>query len=104
MERVDFACRELETNREVIRGRARDNKTVYKRWIIACFLYKLGLNYSQIGRKLNRDHQTIMHALDNSTTSMWDIAYHILVKYDDYIAPKKKVPNYKNSKFEVIRC
>lgn len=104
MERVEFACRELGVKKEVIIGRTRTNKVVAKRWIVICFLFKLGLNYNQIGRKVQRDHQTIMHALSQADSTLWDIAYHIMVKYEDYISPKKKVPNYKNSKIEVVKC
>jgi chromosomal replication initiation ATPase DnaA len=101
---LEWVCDELDVDRDVITGKSKFGSIVAKRWIIACFLYKLGYNYSHIGRKIWRDHSTVMHALDNATESMWDTAYHLLVKYDDFIAPKKKVPNYGKSRIEVVRC
>ena len=104
MKAMDWVCNELDVDRDVITGKSKFGSIVAKRWIIACFLYKLGNNYSQIGRIIWRDHSTVMHALDNATESMWDTAYHLLVKYDDFIAPKKKIPNYGKSRIEVVKC
>lgn len=102
MECLEFACKELGTTKNEIRARTRNNKIVAKRWMIVCFMYELGMNYNQIGRKIMRDHQTIMHAVECADRNIWYVAEELLCKYEALISPKKKVPNYKNSTIEVV--
>lgn len=101
---VEFACKELEVKRELIISRCRTKEVVAKRWMIICFLYELGMNYNQIGRKVNRDHQAVMYAVKNASWDMWYIAKVWVKKYDSLMSPKKKVPNYKSSRVEVVKC
>ena len=104
MECVKFACNELGISRDVIISRCRTAKVVAKRWMIICFLHELGLNYNEIGRKVNRDHQTIMNAVNKADINAWHVGRELLRKYDTLISPKKKIPNYKNSSVEVVKC
>lgn len=104
MDYLDFACNELDVDKEVIWSKNRKSEIVAKRWAIACFLYELGWNYNQIGRKLNRDHQTVMYALERATLDTWYIAKELVCKFDVVVAPKKKVPNYRTSTIEEVRC
>lgn len=46
-----------------LRSATRSQSAVEARWAIAKEAHALGYSYSTIGRALNRDHTTIMHAL-----------------------------------------
>jgi chromosomal replication initiation ATPase DnaA len=104
MECVEFACQELGIKREVIVSPCRINSVVAKRWMIICFLYELGFNYNQIGRKVNRNHQVVMNAVKKADVNAWHVGRELLKKYDSLMSPKKKVPNYKSSRVEVVKC
>lgn len=99
---VDFACKELGIDKELIWSAKKTKDVLAKRWTIICFLDALCLNYNDIGRKVNRDHQTVMHALSNATNDMKYVGRELACKYEALISPKKKVPNYKKSKIEVV--
>ena len=99
---VDFACKELGIEKELIRSATKTKEVVAKRWTIICFLDALCFNYNEIGRKVNRDHQTVMHALKKATTDIKYVGRELACKYEAFISPKKKIANYKNSTIEVI--
>ncbi len=49
-----------------IRGPRRVPILVEARWAIACQARKRGFTYWQIGRAMNRDHSSIVHAVQQS--------------------------------------
>lgn len=55
--------REFGVTAEQIIGRSQTRVIVYARWNVWKRLYDAGLNLSDIGREMNFDHTTIMHAL-----------------------------------------
>jgi hypothetical protein len=86
----------------------RSRGIVYKRYYLFSELKKLGLNLSEIGRMLEKDHVTVMHGLN--VDKQFQNSDKI---YDDIIAPIKhylypgeapiQLPKY--SIFEdVIKC
>jgi chromosomal replication initiation ATPase DnaA len=99
---VDFACKELGIEKKLIWSATKTKEVVAKRWTIICFLNALCLNYNEIGRKVNRNHQVVVHALKKATTDMKYVGRELACKYEALISPKMKVPNYKNSKIEVV--
>ena len=101
---VEFACKELEIDRDVLWSAKKTKEVLAKRWTIICYLYELGFNYSEIGRYVNRDHQVVMNAVKKASWDMWYLGQILAKRYDAYITPKKKVPNYMNSSYEVVPC
>ena len=47
-----------------ITGRQKSQEVVNARWLVMHMLYQRGYSLSEIGRLLNRDHSTVMHARD----------------------------------------
>ena len=101
--RLEFACQELGIDKELIWGRCRKPEIVAKRWMVACFLYELGCNYNEIGRMINRDHQTATYAIAHASRDAWYVAEELVQKFEQFIAPKIKVPNYVKSRIEEKR-
>lgn len=99
---VDFACKELGIEKELIWSTNKTKQVVAKRWTIICFLDALCFSYNEIGRKVQRDHQTVMYALNNANKDMKYVGRELACKYESFISPKKKVPNYKSSRVEVV--
>ena len=99
---LEFACNELDITKDLLWSRRRFTDVVAKRWMIICFMYELGMNYTQIGRKINRDHQAVMYAVKNAPAHAWDVAEELLHRYEVLVRPTRKIPNYKTSTVEVI--
>lgn len=95
---LKFVCRELGVSIDDIWGKGKNKNLLAKRWIVICFLYLAGLNFSEIGRKVQKDHQTVIHALDNANKDMWYVAGELICKY----VALRQIPNYKNSKIEEV--
>ena len=55
--------REYGVSAEHIAGRSQTRVIVYARWQVWKRLYDSGMSLSEIGREMNFDHTTIMHAL-----------------------------------------
>ena len=104
MDNLEFVCRELGVDKELIWSASKTRDVVALRRVVICFLYNLGLNYNQIGRKVNRDHQVVIYSLEKATQDIKYLAEKLVAKYEAKIMPPRptiKVPNYKNSSIEV---
>lgn len=97
---VDFACKELGIEKELIWSAKKTKDILAKRWMIICFLYELGFNYMQIARKLMKNHQTIMHAVKCADVNAWYIGRELAIRYEAFTRVKKIVPNYGKSRME----
>ena len=86
----------------------RSRVIVYKRYYLFSELKKLGLNLSEIGRMLEKDHVTVIHGLnvDNQFQNCDKIYDDIIAPIKDYLYPSDRpieLPKY--SIFEdVIKC
>jgi hypothetical protein len=83
----------------------RSREIVYKRYYLFSELKKLGLNLSEIGRMLEKDHVTVMHGLKvDSQFQNYDKIYDdAIAPIKDYFYPPVELPKY--SIFEdVIKC
>jgi hypothetical protein len=83
----------------------RSRGIVYKRYYLFSELKKLGLNLSEIGRMLEKDHVTVMHGLnvDNQFQNCDKIYDDAISPIKDYLYPPEQLPKY--SIFEdVIKC
>lgn len=61
------------TTPEAIRGPARDKSIATARMVACWLLRQTGLSYPEIGRAVDRDHTTVMHAcrvIDNDPTRL----------------------------------
>lgn len=45
-----------------------------------------------------------MNAVKKADVNAWHVGGELLKKYDSLMSPKKKVPNYKSSRVEVVKC
>ena len=68
IKRLVTAATEISWPRIV--GRQKSQDVVNARWLVMHMLYQRGYSLSEIGRLLNRDHTTVMHARD-----AWDEYY-----------------------------
>ena len=86
----------------------RSRGIVYKRYYLFSELKKLGLNLSEIGRMLEKDHVTVMHGLnvDKQFQNCDKIYDDAIAPIKDYLYPSDRpieLPKY--SIFEdVIKC
>lgn len=97
---VDFACRELGIEKEVIWGKSKKKDVLAKRWMIICFLYELGFNYMEIARKMMRNHSAIIHALICADVNTRYVGQELAIRYEAFTRVKKIVPNYGKSRME----
>ena len=85
--------------------KSRQRELVYKRYYLFSELKKLGLNLSEIGRMLEKDHVTVMHGLkvDNQFQNYDKIYDDAIAPIKDYLYPPVQIPKY--SIFEdVMKC
>jgi hypothetical protein len=85
--------------------KSRQRELVYKRYYLFSELKKLGLNLSEIGRMLEKDHVTVMHGLKvDSQFQNYDKLYDdAIAPIKDYLYPPVQIPKY--SIFEdVMKC
>jgi hypothetical protein len=85
--------------------KSRQRELVYKRYYLFSELKKLGLNLSEIGRMLEKDHVTVMHGLkvDNQFQNYDKIYDDAIAPIKDYLYPPVQTPKY--SIFEdVMKC
>ena len=62
-ERIERLAKDLGYTMDEIRGRSRLPDIVHARWAIMVDLHRVGFSSVNIGRMLNRDHSTVLHAL-----------------------------------------
>lgn len=84
---------------------------VQKRWVAIWFYYAAGKNYSEIARKVGRDHTSVINAIKKMDATIKNLAEELLMLYSSEMSktniefqhtekPKviKKVPDYAHSK------
>lgn len=65
---IDAVSRHYGVTREQIKGQGRGAELVDARWVVAKALERSGKPYAMIGRILNRDHTSIIHACRSFST------------------------------------
>jgi hypothetical protein len=60
---IDLATKHLDVNWDHLQGRSRDRDTVRARHLLCYTLYRTGYSMAHIGRLLDRNHSTIVHAI-----------------------------------------
>lgn len=76
---IDAACEFLKVEKRLIIGKGRYRERAEKRHMIMCYLSReRGFLLTHIGKELNRDHTTVIHAVshvDNLCYSDLDFKY-----------------------------
>lgn len=63
---IDAACEFLRVEKRLIMGKERYRDRVEKRHMIMCYLSReRGFLLTHIGKELNRDHTTVIHAISH---------------------------------------
>lgn len=115
MDSLHYLMRKLKISEQELYSPVRSREYTQKRWVIMWFYRCAGKTYSEIGRKLHKDHTSVIHGCQVMSDTIKAIAEEYLKKYVSEVlnekieieeTPKKKtyikVPDYKHSK-SVVR-
>lgn len=111
MKSIDWILAHLNISRTDFFSKKQTRDITQKRWVVIWFYWVAGKNYSEIARKIGKNHTTVIHAINKMDATIKNLAEELLMLYATEVSktsinfthtekPKvlKKVPDYKHSK------
>ena len=111
MKSIDWILAHLNISRTDFFSKKKTRDIIQKRWVAIWFYWVAGKNYSEIARKVGRDHTSVFNAIKKMDVTIKNLAEELLMLYATEVSktsinfthtekPKVtvKVPDYKNSK------
>ena len=114
MKSIDWLLNELKIQKKVFFSSKKTRDIVETRWVAMWFYRLSGKSYLEIGRKIGRDHTTVMNGCAKISDSLKIFAESLFTRYKEEVCQEKvsfeptpppttkkiiiKVPDYKHSK------
>lgn len=111
MKSIDWILAHLNISRTDFFSKKKTRDIIQKRWVAIWFYWVAGKNYSEIARKVGRDHTSVFNAIKKMDVTIKNLAEELLMLYATEVSktsinfthtekPKVtvKVPDYAHSK------
>ena len=111
MRSIDWILAHLNIKKADFFSKKQTRDITQKRWVVIWFYWVAGKNYSEIARKIGKNHASVINAIKKMDTTLKNLAEELLMLYSSEVSktnidfqhtekPKvlKKVPDYAHSK------